>query len=122
MSILGALQAGVSALGAQSTAMAAVSDNIANMNTTGYKTNNVSFSTLVTKQISSNKYSAGGVQAVSSQSVDAQGLLSSVSSSTALAISGQGYFVVNSSYNGQGTWAYTRAGDFSTDETDDNKP
>ena len=117
MSILGALQAGVSALGAQSTAMAAVSDNIANMNTTGYKTNNVSFSTLVTKQISSNKYSAGGVQAVSSQSVDAQGLLSSVSSSTALAISGQGYFVVNSSYNGQGTWAYTRAGDFSTDET-----
>ena len=34
MSILGALQAGVSALGAQSTAMAAVSDNIANMNTT----------------------------------------------------------------------------------------
>ncbi len=117
MSILGALQAGVSALGAQSTAMAAVSDNIANMNTTGYKTNNVSFSTLVTKQISSDKYSAGGVQAVSSQSIDAQGLLSSVSSSTALAISGQGYFVVNSSYNSQGTWAYTRAGDFKVDET-----
>ena len=117
MSILGALQAGVSALGAQSTAMAAVSDNIANMNTTGYKTNNVSFSTLVTKQVASNKYSAGGVQAHSSQSIDAQGLLSSVSSNTSLAVSGAGYFVVNSNSNGDGTWAYTRAGDFLKDET-----
>ncbi len=117
MSILGALQAGVSALGAQSTAMAAVSDNIANMNTTGYKTNNVSFSTLVTKQVASNKYSAGGVQAHSSQSIDAQGLLSSVSSTTSLAVSGAGYFVVNSNSNGDGTWAYTRAGDFLKDET-----
>ena len=117
MSILGALQAGVSALGAQSTAMAAVSDNIANMNTVGYKTNNVSFSTLVTKQVASSKYSAGGVQAKASQQIDAQGLLSSVSSSTALAVSGSGYFVVNSSYNGEGVWAYTRAGDFKTDET-----
>jgi len=117
MSILGALQAGVSALGAQSTAMAAVSDNIANMNTVGYKNNNVSFSTLVTKQVASSRYSSGGVQSKASQSIDAQGLLSSVSSSTALAISGQGFFVVNSSYNGEGVWAYTRAGDFQTDET-----
>ena len=43
MSILGALQAGVSGLGAQSSAMGAIADNIANMNTIGYKTNNVSF-------------------------------------------------------------------------------
>ena len=117
MSILGALQAGVSGLSAQSSAMGAVSDNIANMNTVGYKTNNVSFSTLVTKQVSSSKYSSGGVQSHASQSIDAQGLLSSVSSTTSLAISGQGYFVVNSSNNGEGTWAYTRAGDFLKDET-----
>lgn len=117
MSILGALQAGVSGLAAQSSAMGAVADNIANMNTIGYKNNNVSFSTLVTKQVSSSKYSSGGVQAHSSQSIDAQGLLSGVSSTTSLAISGQGYFVVNSSNNGDGTWAYTRAGDFLKDET-----
>ena len=117
MSILGALQAGVSGLAAQSSAMGAVADNIANMNTIGYKNNNVSFSTLVTKQVSSSKYSAGGVQSHSSQSIDAQGLLSSVSSTTSLAVSGQGYFVVNSSNIGDGTWAYTRAGDFLKDET-----
>ena len=117
MSILGALQAGVSGLGAQSSAMGAIADNIANMNTVGYKTNNVSFSTLVTKQVSSSKYSAGGVQSHTSQSIDTQGLLSSVSSTTSLAVSGNGYFVVNSINTGDGTWAYTRAGDFLKDET-----
>ena len=117
MSILGALQAGVSGLSAQSSAMGAVADNIANMNTIGYKNNNVSFSTLVTKQVSSNKYSSGGVQPHTSQAIDTQGLLSSVSSTTSLAISGSGYFVVNSANNGSGTWAYTRAGDFTKDET-----
>lgn len=117
MSILGALYSGVSGLSAQSSAMGAVADNIANMSTIGYKNNNVSFSTLVTKQVSSSKYSAGGVQSHASQSIDRQGLLASVSSSTSLAISGQGYFVVNSSGVGDGTWAYTRAGDFLKDET-----
>lgn len=117
MSILGALQAGVSGLSSQSSAMGAVADNIANMNTVGYKNNNVSFSTLVTKQISSNKYSSGGVQPHSSQSISAQGLLSSVSSNTSLAVSGSGFFVVNSSNLGDETWAYTRAGDFKPDET-----
>ena len=73
MSILGALQAGVSGLGAQSSAMGAVADNIANMSTIGYKNNNVSFSSLVTKQVSSNKYSAGGVHPRTSQNIDAQG-------------------------------------------------
>lgn len=117
MSILGALQAGVSGLSSQSSAMGAVADNIANMNTVGYKDNNVSFSTLVTKQISSNKYSAGGVQPHASQNISSQGLLSSVSSNTSLAISGSGFFVVNSSNLGDETWAYTRAGDFQADET-----
>ncbi len=117
MSILGAMQAGVSALGAQSSAMGAVSDNIANMNTIGYKNNNVSFSTLVTKQVSSSRYSTGGVQSKTSQSIDTQGLLSSVSSVTSLAVSGSGFFVVNSLNSGDGTWAYTRAGDFLKDET-----
>lgn len=117
MSILGALQAGVSGLSSQSSAMGAVADNIANMNTVGYKNNNVSFSTLVTKQISSSKYSSGGVQPHANQSISAQGLLSSVSSNTSLGISGAGFFVVNSSNLGDETWAYTRAGDFKADET-----
>lgn len=117
MSIFGAMQSGISGLAAQSSAMGAISDNISNVNTVGYKGNNVAFSTLVTKQVSSNAYSPGGVQPVSKQGINVQGLLASNSSSTALAVSGNGYFVVNQAANpGEGDmWAYTRAGDFGVD-------
>ncbi len=117
MSIFGAMQSGISGLAAQSTAMGAISDNISNVNTIGYKNNSVAFSTLVTKQTSSSHYSPGGVQPVSKQGISAQGLLAANSSSTALAISGNGFFVVNSAANpGEGdVWAYTRAGDFDID-------
>lgn len=119
MSLFGAMQSGISGMAAQSNAMGAISDNISNVNTIGYKGTNVSFQTLVTKQTSSNFYSPGGVQPVSKQGVDVQGLLSSTSSSTAIAISGSGYFVVNQAANPQegDAWAYTRAGDFSIDST-----
>lgn len=118
MSIFGAMQSGISGLAAQSTAMGAISDNIVNVNTVGYKNNTTSFQTLVTKQTTSSRYSPGGVQPVSKQGVNVQGLLASNSSSTACAISGNGYFVVNQAANpGEGDlWAYTRAGDFNIDE------
>lgn len=118
MSIFGAMQSGISALASQSSSMGAISDNIANVNTVGYKSNSVAFSTLVTKQSSSSLYSPGGVQSKPKQSISAQGLLSATSNSTDVAISGSGYFVVNQSANpGEGDlWAYTRAGSFSVDE------
>ena len=84
MSLFGALQSGISGLAAQSTSMGAISDNISNVNTIGYKNNSVAFQTLVTKQASTNYYSPGGVQPVSKQSVNAQGLLAANSSSTAV--------------------------------------
>ena len=119
MSLFGAMQSGISGMAAQSNAMGAISDNISNVNTIGYKGTNVSFQTLVTKQTSSNFYSPGGVQPVSKQGIDVQGLLSSTSSSTSIAISGSGYFVVNQAANpGDGdAWAYTRAGDFGIDSS-----
>lgn len=112
------MQSGISGLAAQSTAMGAISDNIVNVNTVGYKNNTTSFQTLVTKQTTSSRYSPGGVQPVSKQGVNVQGLLASNSSSTACAISGNGYFVVNQAANpGEGDlWAYTRAGDFNIDD------
>lgn len=117
MSIFGAMQSGISGLAAQSSAMGAISDNIVNVNTVGYKGANTSFQTLVTKQTTSSRYSPGGVQPSAKQGINVQGLLASVSSSTSLAISGQGYFVVNQAANpGEGDlWAYTRAGDFDID-------
>ena len=117
MSLFGAMQSGISGMTAQSNAMGAISDNISNVNTIGYKGTTVAFQTLVTKQASTNFYSPGGVQPVSKQGINVQGLLSSTSSSTALGISGEGFFVVNQAANPQegDAWAYTRAGDFGLD-------
>jgi flagellar hook protein FlgE len=117
MSLYGALFSGVSGLSAQSSAMGAISDNISNVNTTGYKGSKVNFNTLVTKQVSLTNYSPGGVQSRPRASVDVQGLLQATNSSTDVAISGQGFFVVNeAAHPGDGDmFAYTRAGSFKVD-------
>ncbi len=118
MSLYGALFSGVSGLSAQSSAMGAISDNISNVNTTGYKGAKVNFNTLVTKQVSLTNYSPGGVQSKPRASVDVQGLLQATNSSTDVGISGQGMFVVNEAANpGNGDmFAYTRAGSFKVDK------
>ena len=120
MSLYGALFSGVSALSSESSAMGAISDNISNINTIGYKDTTVNFETLVTKQVSQTEYSPGGVLSLSRTNVNSQGVLQASSSSTDLSLSGQGFFVVNSTANplqtGGGQFAYTRAGSFSVDK------
>lgn len=118
MSINSALLAGVSGLVANSSALAAISDNIANVNTVAYKRNQVNFANVVTAQAVKGKYSAGGVQGVTRQFVSTQGLIQSSGSSTDLAISGDGFFVVSD--KGAGMTAndprsFTRQGSFSVD-------
>jgi len=116
MSLYGAMYSGVSGLTAESSALSAISDNITNVNTVGYKETDVNFQTLVTQQESSTSYSPGGVQSKPRANVEVQGLLQSTSSSTDVAISGQGFFIVNSNNNNtEGSFAYTRAGSFSVD-------
>lgn len=117
MSLYGALFSGVSGLAAQSSAMGAISDNISNVNTIGYKGSKVNFSTLVTKQVSLTNYSPGGVQSKPRTGVDVQGLLQATNSSTDVAMSGQGFFIVNEAANPQDgdMFAYTRAGSFKVD-------
>lgn len=118
MSLFGALKSGVSGLNAQSSAMSIISDNIANVNTIGYKANSASFSTLVTKQTSSTRYTSGGVQCRTRAGVDVQGLLSSTSYSTDLGISGNGFFVTTQTAqpSKDDLWSYTRVGTFTVDE------
>jgi flagellar hook protein FlgE len=118
MSLFGSLFTGVSALSAQSQAMGMISNNIANVNTTGYKRNEASFSSLVTQAGRSTIYSPGGVRASTEQTVNQQGTPQQTASSTDVAISGSGFFVVQqspTSTSGQETM-YTRAGSFSEDE------
>lgn len=120
MSIYGALSSGVSGLFAQSSRLSAISDNIANANTVGYKRTAVPFSTLVTQQGLQNTYAAGGVRANPYMQIDRQGLLTSTSSSTDLAINGDGFFVTNVSAepDAEGLDSrtlFTRAGSFRPD-------
>jgi len=109
---------GVSGLITNSSALAAISDNIANVNTTAYKRNQVNFANVVTAQAVKGRYSAGGVQAVTRQFVSQQGLIQSSTSATDLGISGDGFFVV-ATKGGPLTAAdervFTRSGSFSVD-------
>ena len=118
MSINSAMLAGVSGLVANSSARAAISDNIANVNTVAYKRNQVNFANVVTSQSVKGRYSAGGVQGITRQFVSQQGLIQASGSSTDLAISGDGFFVVTT--KGAGVTPadgrlFTRQGSFSVD-------
>jgi flagellar hook protein FlgE len=114
MSINSALLAGVSGLAANSSALAAISDNIANVNTTAYKRNQVDFSTMVTSQSVTGDYSAGGVQGNNQQLVSTQGLIQAGTRSTDLAIQGDGFFVTSTSPTTTAS-EFTRAGAFAPD-------
>lgn len=118
MSINSAMLAGVSGLVANSSALAAISDNIANVNTTSYKRNQVNFTNMVTSQSVGGRYSAGGVQGVTRQYVSQQGLIQSSASSTDLAISGDGFFIgtqKSSNLTASDSREFTRAGSFHVD-------
>ncbi|MEM7651747.1 MAG: flagellar hook-basal body complex protein [Pseudomonadota bacterium] len=120
MSLFGSLITGVSGLKGQSTKMGAISDNIANVSTVGFKRVDVQFSTLVTERLTSTSFQPGGVQARPRQLVDQQGILQSTQSTqstTDLAVSGRGMFVVSRDpeLDGDADPFYTRAGSFRPD-------
>lgn len=115
MSLYGALFGGVSGLNGQGSKIAIVSDNIANVNTIGYKESEALFETLVINSSSTVAYQTGGVRAESRMNVDQQGLLLSTATPTDIAISGAGFFSVNANIDGSGQPLYTRAGSFRQD-------
>lgn len=121
MSILGALYSAVSGLSASSNALGMISDNISNSNTVGYKETSTNFSTLVTQASGATTlYSPGGVQSSPVYNIDTQGVMQSTNSPTDLAISGHGFFVVNTNPAGASsgaTFSFTRAGNFTVDST-----
>lgn len=116
MSLYGALYAGVGGLKAQGTKIGIISDNIANVNTNGYKATKAAFETLVVNSSGSVSYSPGGVIAKNVQLVDKQGILSATDAPTDIAMSGSGFFAVNAQPDGSGQPLYTRSGSFRQDE------
>lgn len=121
MSLYGALFGGVSGLRAQSSRIGVISDNIANVNTVGYKQSTGEFQTLVVNSSTTGVYQTGGVRASTRLAVSRQGLLSSTDAPTDIAVSGNGLFVVRQTANAvdsSDTSAlplFTRAGSFRQD-------
>ena len=129
MSINTAMAAGVSGLSANEAAVTAISNNIANSNTVGYKQTDVSFESFVTAATAGGGAAAlntgGGVTATAADLVTQQGQLTQTASNTDLAINGAGFFVVsktpttggvvNAVANSNPT-LFTRAGSFTEDK------
>ena len=118
MSLNSAMLAGVSGLISNSSALAAISDNIANVNTVGYKRSQANFGALVSGNNRTASYAAGGVAAHTRAYVTQQGLPQSTSNSTDLAISGAGFFVVTEKpedLQASDARSFTRAGSFQLD-------
>lgn len=116
MSLNGALNASVSGLRAQATAIAAVSENIANASTTAYKTRQMSFQSLVTGSGGRAGFSGGGVVYETSQDMRSQGQIQPSNLTTNIAINGGGFFIVSDNPDNQpSAYTYSRNGSFATD-------
>ncbi len=117
MSILGAMNAGVGGLSAQSRKFGAISDNIANSQTVGYKRKDIQFTSLVTGSGTEARSNPGGVGTDTRVQISRQGSLLSSTIDTDLAIAGNGFFVVSDRVNGGdvGRGLLTRAGSFRPD-------
>lgn len=121
-----ALFSGVSGLQSQQTGLDVIANNIANVNTTGYKQQRVSFSDLLSQTISgasgatattggTNPEQVGlGVSVASTDTIMTVGSSQSTGVATDLAISGDGFFVVQGGSSGE--YQYTREGDLDVDE------
>ena len=109
---MGNFSIALSGLNAQASALNIVSDNLANLNTTGFKEGTASFQDLVTEAMSSSSPNGAGVSSVLAQRTFSQGSIQVTSGAFDAAIEGSGFFVVQ---NAQGQQFYTRAGNFSLD-------
>ncbi|WP_411290771.1 flagellar basal-body rod protein FlgG [Sphingorhabdus sp.] len=118
----GALHVARTGLDAQNMRMQVIANNLANVNTVGFKRDRASFETLAYQAMTvagsassaENKYAIGtnlgtGVQINGTARIDTQGTLTTTGNSLDLAVEGAGYFQVQMP---DGRNAYTRAGDF----------
>ncbi len=111
-----AMNNAVLALNAQSQSLATISQNVANVSTTGYKSSDTLFSTVLSK--SSANLDIFGVQATNRTNVESQGTISATSNWSDLAINGDGMFIVNTEMDGSGTTLFTRDGSFEISAVD----
>ncbi|MEJ1161690.1 flagellar hook protein FlgE [Prosthecomicrobium sp. N25] len=123
MGIFGAMTTAVAGLQAQSFALENISGNIANSQTTGFKRMDTSFADIVNSLgQTAERQGSGSVMALSRSTNMLAGPISASSIDTHMAISGDGYFQVQSKVGEtdgvsqfSGANVYTRRGDFVMD-------
>lgn len=93
MTISSSLNAGVAGLNSSAIRLAAISDNIANSGTYGYKRVEADFESMILSQ-SGGAFSAGGVSASTQRLVDQRGALVTTANPTDLAVNGRGMLPV----------------------------
>ncbi len=113
MSLYGTMSTAVSGMNAQANRLSTVSDNIANVNTTGYKRASTSFSSLILPSGSGN-YNSGSVDTSVRRAISQEGDISYTNSDTNLSISGAGFFIVK---DASGASLLTRDGSFLKDQS-----
>jgi flagellar hook protein FlgE len=121
MSLIGSLNAAVGGLDGQAAALAAISNNVANSSTNGFKETDTSFDNFVTQVGFGSNISPGSVVAVQNATNSVAGGITTSANPTSLAISGAGFFPVQLPIGTPGSGPitynpqqfYTQAGDFS---------
>jgi flagellar hook protein FlgE len=113
--MIGSLFAGISGLSANSTAMTVIGDNIANVNTTAFKSNKSSFANILSQSLggSTTDGIGRGVEFKGATASWKTGSIENTSNATDMAINGKGFFMVE---DDSGSAFYTRAGEFSFDK------
>jgi flagellar hook protein FlgE len=111
MGLYGVMNTGGSGMSAQSNKLSAVADNIANVNTNGYKRASTEFSSLILRS-GTGEYNSGSVETRVRYAISDPGALQFTTSATDLAIQGNGFFAVANTVDNSGTQFLTRAGSF----------
>ncbi len=118
--VLRAMYTGVSGLRAEGEALGVVGDNIANVNTVGYKRQRAIFQDVLGHSILAGTASAmpgSGVRVGDVQQMFTQGSLANTGISTDVALNGDGFLVVAGTVDGITGNFYTRAGQFTIDNS-----
>ncbi len=111
MTLRNTMDTGVSGLIAEGRALAVVGDNVANVNTVGFKESRAIFEDVLGGAVGLGGNPPGfGVRMARSQQIFAQGALNNTDVPTDVALSGDGFFVVNGNVGGVEGNFYTRAG------------
>lgn len=116
MSILRTLNTGATGMAANGNALGIVGDNIANTNTIGFKRSRAVFQDMVANPGRGEILQVGaGARLADVQQMWQQGALLSTESPTDMALSGEGFFIVQGNASGSDGTFYTRAGQFHID-------